>query len=239
MKSVSEYYKLKEKYNKQLATVKEGLISKDNLSINDKGIKYRQYVPKCINCKKAGGTIFQEDAISLIATCGASMPCDLNIMVHKKPYVNLVEYYHHLLKELTEIMNNILITQLNSEYKYVSNDSVIDSYKELEKNMEDVNKKLQILKEKLFTITHNEEKKTTLFKKQNELSNQINILKNSELSTKQIVNIQVNEIKDLAKEIRELKYKVNIINITKKSSGTIRQLIQNPYEIKDLYTEKF
>tara|TARA_Y100000389_G_C17469834_1_gene529318 strand:+ start:7043 stop:7774 length:732 start_codon:yes stop_codon:yes gene_type:complete len=238
MKTISQYYKIKEKYNKQLSAVKEGLKNKDTLSINQKGIKFRQYVPKCINCKQPGGTIFQEDAISLIATCGAESPCDLNIIVNKKPYFNLIEYYHTLFNELNNIKNNIIITQLNCEYKYLSDDCAIDKAEVLEQNMQEVNKNLQIVKEKIFNITHNEKKQTTILKKGEELSNQINILKNSELSTKQMVNIQVNEIKHLAKEIRELKYKVNKINIIKKSSGTTRELIQHPYDITDLYTEK-
>ena len=56
--ALNEYYKLKSKYENEIMKSKKIIMNDSSLSSKEKRQKYLQLKPKCINCKRPGGTIF-------------------------------------------------------------------------------------------------------------------------------------------------------------------------------------
>jgi hypothetical protein len=90
--ALNEYFKLKNKYETQIMANKKKIINKNFLSKREKKEEYKKLKPKCINCKRPGGTLFtsiyipetdtSESYRELSAVCGIiSDPCNLNITI--------------------------------------------------------------------------------------------------------------------------------------------------------------
>ena len=88
--ALNEYFKLKLKYEDEITKEKKKLINNISLSKKEKRTEFLKFKPKCINCKKPGGTIFQtvffqstdtEDSNrEYRARCGiVADPCNLDI----------------------------------------------------------------------------------------------------------------------------------------------------------------
>lgn len=65
---INEFYRLKQEYENLLYKQRQ---QKDNVS--------NKNIPKCINCKQPGGTLFSNKNKHLIAKCNAAKQCKLNI----------------------------------------------------------------------------------------------------------------------------------------------------------------
>ena len=57
--SLNEYFKLKQKYEAEIAANKKRIINNSTLSNREKRSEFMKLKPKCINCKRPGGSIFK------------------------------------------------------------------------------------------------------------------------------------------------------------------------------------
>ena len=57
--SLNEYFKLKQKYEAEIAANKKRIINNPTLSNREKRSEFMKLKPKCINCKRPGGSIFK------------------------------------------------------------------------------------------------------------------------------------------------------------------------------------
>ena len=106
--AIDNYYKLKDKYDKQIKKVVSSISNNINLSVREKRKEFLEYKPKCINCLRPVGTIFSskfnedEGCRTLIAMCGDRVnPCYLNINI-SAGYVALLP---ELIKENEDMIN--------------------------------------------------------------------------------------------------------------------------------------
>ena len=79
IKAITDYYKLKQQYEDKINRQKNRIIKNETLTILQKRKKIKKLVPVCLNCNKPGGTIFSNNKGVLLAVCGSSTPCELNI----------------------------------------------------------------------------------------------------------------------------------------------------------------
>ena len=56
--AINEFYKLKNKYEIELFKKKKTILNNVTLSSKEKKIEFKKLKPKCINCKRPGGTLF-------------------------------------------------------------------------------------------------------------------------------------------------------------------------------------
>ena len=56
--AISDYFKLKTKYEKQFTDLKTKIKKNEDLSKVEKHQLFIRFQPKCVNCKKVGGTLF-------------------------------------------------------------------------------------------------------------------------------------------------------------------------------------
>ena len=89
LESLNNYYKLKAMYENSFDKEKTNIINNNSLSWKEKKIEFKNYKPKCINCKRPVGTIFsrtydeKEFSRVLKAVCGDIQdPCSLNITLN-------------------------------------------------------------------------------------------------------------------------------------------------------------
>ncbi len=93
--ALNEYYKLKNKYELENMKNKKKIMNNTTLSNKEKRQEYVKLKPKCINCKRPGGTLFSVKSFPLDneketkeaykefrAQCGIlADPCNLNITI--------------------------------------------------------------------------------------------------------------------------------------------------------------
>ena len=57
--SLNEYFKLKQKYEAEIAANKKRIINNPTLSKREKRSEFMKLKPKCISCKRPGGSVFK------------------------------------------------------------------------------------------------------------------------------------------------------------------------------------
>ena len=97
--ALNEYFKLKNTYEVEIMKNKKKIMNNSTLSNKEKRQEYLKLKPKCINCKRPGGTIFsvklfsdesknrKTDYREFRSRCGIiSNPCNLNITIQTGLY---------------------------------------------------------------------------------------------------------------------------------------------------------
>lgn len=237
-----EYYSIKNLYEKEINTAKEKIIKNENLNLKEKRQEMTKKKAKCVNCKRNVGTIFTRKAddlkTSLKAYCGdRENPCPLNINIE----IDYVEYIPQLLidfsKEINKIKNDIIKYKNNiifgynnvdtAEIKKITEDLEYNisyfnlmnvKYNDIDNNYEK-NKKKEDLSLKLYEVIDEIKKLIQEFKNTNDKK----YIKNA-------VELYIDVIIPLNKEIREIKYK----HIDVEESENIFTLTQINTPIDDL-----
>jgi len=110
--AIEEYYKIKGKYEEKVKVIKKRIID-SKLSKRKKRAKLNTIKIKCINCGKDGGTFFSNKNRILVAKCGNSEPCELDIQI-KKPYIiTLTEALNMTDKQIDNIKESIINLKLD------------------------------------------------------------------------------------------------------------------------------
>jgi hypothetical protein len=250
--ALNEYFKLKNKYETQIMTDKKKIINKTFLSKREKKDEYKKLKPKCINCKRPGGTLFStiyiaetdttESYRELRSVCGIiSDPCNLNITIH----LSKVELMPTLLKsmendikayksEVIDHKNKLLFGFLNTEEalehfenvkEYIGNiTSLYEQYLESYHKIVDNDEKQQELNEAITNSYIEIEKIKDCIVKMNETNNV--------QYARDAVTIYTSILMPLLHNIRELKYNETIIWHNDYTNTC--NLIQNKYSISNL-----
>ena len=250
--ALNEYFKLKNKYETQIMTDKRKIINKTFLSKREKKDEYKKLKPKCINCKRPGGTLFStiyihetdttESYRELRSVCGIiSDPCNLNITIH----LSKVELMPTLLKsiendiksyksEIIDHKNKLLFGFLNTEEaldhfenvkEYIGNiTSLYEQYLESYHKIVDNDEKQQELNEAITNSYIEIEKIKDCIVKMNETDNS--------QYARDAVTIYTNTLLPLLHTIRELKYNETLIWHNDYTNTC--NLIQNKYSISNL-----
>ena len=241
IEAFDKYYKLKSDYE---ASRKQGI---SKIMLMRKPIKERlklarQFVPKCINCKRKGGTVFERrrDAV-LIALCGVStIPCDLNIEIRLGDNADQADTIKYFEETAQKIKDDIMKLKLDTLFNYVSEDYSVEMFTKLSNSLNDpsITKYLSEYKQFYDSQYYNPETnkiiKDTMSGIYNKLADIRRILdeyrKNgaNRSMLADIGQLQL-EIDTDTKMIRRLKYPV--IEMIQDSHSNSRKLIQKTYEI--------
>jgi hypothetical protein len=248
--AIDEYFKLKNKYESQIMANKKKIMNNQHLSNREKRSEYNKLKPKCIHCKRPGGTIFSilsqnenDDSFrELRAFCGIiANPCNLNINIK----LAKVEWMPDLLKtmekeikdyknEIIDHKNKLLFGFLNTEdalerfenvKEYISNyTSLYEQYLESYHKIVDNSEKKQILDEAITNSYIEIQKIKDCILKMNDTNNF--------QYARDAVNIYTTTLIPLLKTIQELKYNETIVWHNDYTNTC--NLIQNKYSITNL-----
>jgi hypothetical protein len=251
IEAISEFYKLKDKYE---TTYHEKYINPilkaQKKTLKEKRVEYSK-LPKseCINCKRNVGTIFsiktnlKEGNKNYIAKCGdLSDPCPLDINI----IYNLRDTYEEDIKIELKILDEIklqIIKNKNDALFYEKNkDAILKDFESLTEELKHATEVCGYTIEKNILNTDNPVKRDLLKKTQDEFGKgfllpfktMVNdfLTTGNDLVLNQAVNFYVSEMIPKLKEIQELKYEVNFIEYDEEDY--VYKLIQRKNSLQTL-----
>jgi len=238
--AINRYYKLKSEYDTAQKKAVSKIISNEILSPAEKQEKYKSLKKKCIICGKSGGTIFQQNGDLLIAKCGNDeSPCRLNIQLQKAKYLNIMKDINVLQNRVNLNKVSIVDTKLQFLFGFVNEPNTLSAFNTLKLKLVESVKQYQKISENYFNIIGNTANQPKLSSLTDALHAEIiifqDLIKSFEDSgtmqfLKDAVELYVNKISIIAKEIQSLKYKVQYVYQERESY----YLVQNSYTPSEL-----
>ncbi len=134
-----KYYELKSEYDMSKKKGISQIMKMPKLSRQERIKRARQFVPKCVNCKRNGGTHFERkrDAV-LVAYCGvATTPCNLRIEIRLGDNADQMETIQYFENEAQKIKDDIVKLKLDTLFNYVSEDVSVKTFTELSNKLND------------------------------------------------------------------------------------------------------
>ena len=255
--SLNEYFKLKQKYESEIAANKKKIINNSTLSNREKRSEYLKLKPKCINCKRPGGTLFKINLFSedqnnesyreYNATCGIiADPCGLNIKIQYGKTDLLTDILKNIEDEMKEIKDKIIDDKNKLLFGYLTTEDALTDFDYSKEMLNTYSELYEDYLGKYNSIVENDEKKTELEESITESYIQINkikvcILKNSETDNmiyiKDAVDIYNTILIPTLNKIRNLKYNENFVWHNEYSNTC--NLMQNSYSIANMSFSSF
>ena len=251
---VLNYYKLKENYEDKINFRKLNIRKTEGLNMKDLKARFKKLIPKCVNCGKAGGTIFEEKNGMLKAVCAAKVQCTLNINIKRKFYDNAIELEqkNNIISENLKL--RIIMTKL--DYLFGLNNSkeeTIDKFNKLKEELAQISETQLILNKKFGYIISGENRDPLLIDANNDLANEIDELKKiyAEYSEETsaagastgsgyitaMVEKYISLIKPLVKKIQKMQYGYYAIELDD-SENDVYRLVADPYRFDQLEQER-
>jgi len=219
----NEYYKLKAKYEGENMKQKKKILNNKNLSWIEKQREFQQLKPKCINCKRPGGSIFSNkfnvntQSRELQVICGVtSSPCKLNILISLGKYQLLPDTIKYLSEEIHDDKNKVIDNKNKNVFGFISPEEVLTVFSKLKEIIKDDVDLYELYLSEYLDIIDNPnklisiERKTTLFyeyiSKIKESIKNFNLSDNNQY-IRDVVEIYKNKLVPIMNDIMNLKYK--------------------------------
>ncbi len=239
--AISTYYKLKGQYNTNINKLVKEIYDK-KLSPEEKKTKFAEVKRKCVVCGKLGGTIFEEDNTMLLAKCGnQDNPCKLDIKLERAKYDNILKVINTQNGDINRYKNDIITTKLNFLFGFKNQETTLSEFEKLKGDLVKIIKQYQNNTSKYIKTIYNAENTSGINTLDDKLYANIKIFKDNIDSYKETgqqsflkdaLEIYVNTIIIINKELRALKYKIQEV-IHNKDNDTYK-LVQNSYTLSDL-----
>lgn len=215
---LKEFFKRKNTYEEQLKKKKKIAYKRQPSKKIGKKLASMVKMP-CIYCKRDVGTIFSNAKKHYKAICGDKInPCELKIDIYAGDYFNVLDLIQAFEDHLKDLREDIINMKLNSIFEYTSNELSIKLYN---KKLEEYSKESSAFEElmdrynELFNLDANEEKKNLLIENRkniqdkrdnvNKLLSEYKESNNKRILT-EAIDIQINEIIPIIKNITHLEY---------------------------------
>lgn len=257
LESIDEFFKLKNKYEKEY---KKKLKEEYSKYLNRKKSfiknKLSSIKPKCIKCGRPVGTIFSIKENRYSAVCGDRVkPCRLHIDIFRG-FVRLVDDNLYIFKNImVETESNIISEKMENILNYKSDESSLKEAKETLNNYNFFQKGFKEALDKYNEIYNNEEKNENIRQKILEINekrgeiyellNEYNNNTNNTDLLKQSVQIYINELIPIVESLRRTKYGmtdvISIIVDNENDKKNVSYLLQNDASLSNLeisYGEK-
>jgi len=238
----NDFFKLKHQYEEKINKSKNAILRNNNLNSLEKREKFKSLKKKCINCGNEGGNTFKIFDNILEAKCNASIPCNLHIKLQRAKTKLLNNYDEELYNEIMEKKSKIIVNKLNYLYGYETEKNTLVKFNTIKSELMKLIKDYEIINTSYNNIVNNEDKTKIIREKKDELfiliENMKKLIKQSmeeenDAFLKEGLEIYVNYIQPITKELLNIKYTNNSILVEEKQPP-IYKLIQEPYTLKEL-----
>jgi hypothetical protein len=247
--AINEFYKLKNKYEIELFKKNKIILNNVTLSSKEKKNEFKKLKPKCINCKRPGGTLFsvkffpgKDEYKEFRAVCGViTDPCNLNITVQTGKYNLLPVVLEGIEKEIQENKKSTIDDKNRLLFGLITTETALKNFEEIKDYISSLTALLESYLDEYNSITDNLEKKTEL---KESITKSYFYIEEIKLSIKNFdeddnsqyvrdaVNIYLNNLKPILNKISELKYKENAVHYNENENTY--NLIQNKYTNQSL-----
>lgn len=250
--ALEQYYILKSNYENEVQENKKNILKNNNLSKREKRMEYLKLKPKCINCERPVGSIFKTVTTSqegektktrnLVAICGdRENPCSLKITLNSgivNSYMNVIEELENDIKKTKE---NIILSKNKLLFGYIDEEIALAQFDKYKEEIKDLSTLLNYIMSEYTNVTDNKEKKKMLDQKTSQSYQYIKSIQecmsnfNAENNSQFVVdavNIYINNLRPLLKEIMGLKYSNYLVEHDDKQNSCV--LIQQKNTISQL-----
>ena len=255
--SLNEYFKLKQKYESEIAANKKKIINNPTLSDREKRSEFMKLKPKCINCKRPGGSIFKvlfnpEDANfesyrEYNAKCGIiSNPCNFKIKIRCGKTESITDILKNMEDEIKEAKNGIIDDKNKLLFGYLNTEEALEKFDQSKEWISLYTSLYEDYLIKYNNIVDNEDKKRELEEAITNSYIQINLIKDcvkqsDETGNKTFISDAINiydtTLVPLLTTIRNLKYNESFVWHNEDTDSC--NLIQNKYSISNLLFSSF
>lgn len=248
--ATDEYFKLKNKYESQIMTNKKKIMNNQSLSNREKRNEYNKLKPKCIHCKRPGGTIFSnisqiendEPFRELRAFCGITAdPCNFNINIRLAKVEWMPDLLKTMEKDIKEYKNEIIDHKNKLLFGFLTTEDALERFENIKEYISNYTSLYEQYLESYHKIVDNSEKKQNLdqaisnsyieIQKIKDCVTKMNETNNIQYA-KDAVDIYTTTLMPLLQTIRELKYNETIVWHNDYTNTC--NLIQNKYSISNL-----
>ena len=161
-RALNTYYSLKSEYEDNVDKLKKKIMGNKTLSGKEKHKEYQKMKPKCINCNRPVGSIFdirfQKEVESRIAKamCGdRTNPCALNIELNLGMIMNIEDELHDSETKIRDIRREIIKDKNDLLFGYVSAPDAISKFDKIKEKMADANASYEIILNTYMSIVDN------------------------------------------------------------------------------------
>jgi uncharacterized protein Yka (UPF0111/DUF47 family) len=255
--ALNEYFKLKLKYETLIMNNKKQILNNQTLSNREKRSEFLKLKPKCINCKRPGGTRFQttffpetdtdESYREHRATCGVvADPCPLNIKIQIGKVEMLPDILNSMEKDIKDAKNEVIDNKNKLLFGYLTTEEVLEKFESLKDTINYYSSLYEAYLGRFNDLVDNDETNTEINESITNSYIQINQIKDcikkmNETDNVQYardaVNIYINTLVPLMKKTRALKY--NETMVWHNNDTNTCNLIQNKYSIQNLSYTSF
>jgi hypothetical protein len=229
--ALNEYFKLKSKYDDDITKEKKKIMNNISLSNKEKRTEYLKLKPKCVNCKKPGGTLFktvffssndtEDSSREYRAQCGIiADPCNLDIKI--KLYKNdlLPDILNDISNDIKNYKNTVIDDKNKLLFGYITTETALSKFDELKETISATTSIYEDYLTEYNKVIDNNEKKTELEESITDSYIQIQqikdcITKMNETGNSQYavdaVTIYETVLAPLLSKIRNLKYNDSIV----------------------------
>lgn len=176
IEAMDTYYKIKNQYSEMNNKIKKKIMD-TKLSWREKRREYSKIVPKCVKCKKSGGTIFKisydkENGRTATALCNhKENPCGLDIIIQLGMVQRLDKLESVDKIELDEIKKKIVRDKNDLIFGYITTEQAIQQFDEVKEELKlftdtyesDLEKYIQIVNNKKINYEMNDTRELALF----------------------------------------------------------------------------
>jgi hypothetical protein len=261
--AVFMFYKLKNQYEHAIDEQKKKIIKLEGLSWREKRREYKRYKPKCINCKRAVGTIFSVkrnldksdksgeiedsnkdqdiDSRMLTAYCGDRLnPCPLNIVIASNLF-NTKEYLNEEEENLTKDKSEVIKYKNDVLFGYLSENEVVNKFEELKEKIKSETSNYEFLLSQYNEVVNNNEKFKKINKNTKEIYELIDKIRNTmdkyekTDNTNYVADVVTLYTNDLVPKIKQNnKLKYKVEYVDFNEYDSTYNLIQIPYTEEDM-----
>ena len=255
--SLNEYFKLKQKYEAEIAANKKKIINNPTLSDREKRSEFMKLKPKCINCKRPGGSLFKilfnpedssfESYREYNATCGIiSNPCNFKIKIRCGKTESITDILKNMEDEIKELKNTIIDDKNKLLFGYLTTEDALEQFDFSKDAVSTYSSLYEEYLTKYNNIVDNEDKKRELEESITNSYIQINLIKDcikksDETSNKSFISDAINiydtTLVPILSTIRNLKYNESFVWHNEDTNSC--NLIQNKYSISNLLFSSF
>jgi hypothetical protein len=226
LNNINEFYKLKNKYEQNNQKNKNKILYNPTLSWKERQTEFKKLKPKCINCKRPGGTAFitklNKDTgfRELRSFCMATERCNLNIVIQLGRIETITNSLVEIKDSIQENKEKIIESKNLLLFNYIPSSQALKIFDNEKVEINEWTSLLEMYLEDYILLTDNEETKTKLnisteksyiFIQQ--IRDAIKQFKTTDDTqfVRDAVNIYITNLKPLLDEIQKLKYKENIV----------------------------
>ena len=137
---LTKYYTLKNNYLENIEKLKTQLFDKDKLSRKEKQKLFLEKKPKCINCHRNVGTIFEiktnELTKTLKATCGDTLePCPLHLELKLGYYLLYTQDFKNATEKISKLKLEIILLKNNLLFHYGNKINLMKKFNDLKEDL--------------------------------------------------------------------------------------------------------